>query len=157
MNDTQLRDDVLAALAFEPSVDATGIDVTAKEGAITLSGHVPSHAEKLAADACARRVPGVSAVAQELKVRSPARDELSDDEIADRASTILQWSALLPASVVRSDVQNGLVTLSGRVNWQYEREIAENAVKALNGVVGVVNKVEIEPRLQPQDIKRSHP
>ena len=154
MDDKNLRDDVFAALVSDPLVPAAAIDLTVQNGQVTLTGRVSSYAEKQAAEAAARRVHGVTSVVQHIVALYPPGKHASDDEIAERVGNLLQWSALLPASVIHSEVQNGQVTLSGRVNWQYEREIAENAVKVLGGVTGIINNVQITSGILSENVKR---
>src|SRR5690349_9726372 len=99
--DLLLRQDVLAELEFEPSVDAAHIGVAVEKGVITLTGHVGSYAEKQSALAATRRVRGVRAIADEIAVRYPAAKKFSDDEIAKRASNILEWDTVVPKGVVQ--------------------------------------------------------
>lgn len=154
MSDLTLRQTVLDELEFEPSVDAAHIGVAVKDGVVTLSGHVGSYAEKLAAEQATRRVKGVQAIAQEIEVRYPEDQKTADDEIAARALNILRWSAVVPAGSVLVKVQDGWVTLSGQVSWQYQRNAAESQIRRLSGVKGVVNSVTIKSRVQPIDVKR---
>lgn len=154
MSDLTLRQTVLDELEFEPSVDAAHIGVAVKDGVVTLSGHVGSYAEKLAAEQATRHVKGVQAIAQEIEVRYPEDQKTADDEIAARALNILRWSAVVPAGSVLVKVQDGWVTLSGQVSWQYQRNAAESQIRRLSGVKGVVNSVTIKSRVQPIDVKR---
>lgn len=154
MSDLTLRQTVLDELEFEPSVDAAHIGVAVKDGVVTLSGHVGSYAEKLAAEQATRRVKEVQAIAQEIEVRYPEDQKTADDEIAARALNILRWSAVVPAGSVLVKVQDGWVTLSGQVSWQYQRNAAESQIRRLSGVKGVVNSVTIKSRVQPIDVKR---
>jgi len=153
MTDGELRQDVIHALEFEPSVDAAHIGVTAEKGVVTLSGHVASYAEKLAAEDVARRVKGVRAIAQEIEVRYPDHKRTGDDEIAERAVKILAWSCEVPADAVSVTVQKGWVTLAGKVGWQYQKKAAEDAVHKLSGVIGVINRIAIEPAVTAPDVK----
>lgn len=152
--DLQLRQDVLDELDFEPSVNAAHIGVTAKNGVVTLSGHVGSYAEKIAAEQAARRVVGVHGIAQEIEVRYPGDKKTADDEIADRALSVLKWNAVVPYNVVQVKVQDGWVTLLGEVGWQFQREAAESGIRRLSGVAGVRNDITLKPRVQPTDVKR---
>jgi hypothetical protein len=101
MNDKQLRQNVIDELEFEPSVDAANIGVAARDGVVTLSGHVSSYAEKIAAQRATQRVKGVRAIAQEIEVRYPGDKKTADDEIAKRALNILKWDAVVPADSVK--------------------------------------------------------
>lgn len=154
MSDLTLRQTVLDELEFEPSVDAAHIGVAVKDGVVTLSGHVSSYAEKVAAERAVRRVKGVQAIAQDIDVRYPEDQKTADDEIALRALNILRWSSVVPSGGVLVKVQDGWVTLSGQVNWQYQRSAAESQIRRLSGVKGVLNSIAIKPRVQPTDIRR---
>ncbi|MGZ5928717.1 MAG: BON domain-containing protein [Rhizomicrobium sp.] len=153
MSDKRLQQDVIDELDFEPSVNAAHIGVTASNGVVTLSGHVGSYAEKIAAERAAKRVKGVQAIAQEIEVRYPSDKKTADDEIASRIVSILQWSAVVPRDSVQVKVQDGWVTLTGQVNWQFERAAAEAEIRRLSGVAGVINSITIRPRVEATDVK----
>ena len=121
MDAKQLRQNVLDELEFEPSVDAANIGVIANDGVVTLTGHVSSYAEKLAAERAVRHVKGVRAIAQEIEVRYPSDKKTADDEIAKRALSVLKWYATIPQNAVKVTVQRGWITLAGEVDWQYQR------------------------------------
>lgn len=152
--DSQLQQDVLDELDFEPSVNAAHIGVTAKNGVITLTGHVGSYAEKIAAEDAARRVSGVHAIAEEIEVRFPSDKKTSDDEIAARALSVLKWNAVVPYEAVQVKVQDGWVTLLGTVDWQFQRVAAESGIRRLSGVAGVLNQIQIKQRVNAGDVKR---
>jgi osmotically-inducible protein OsmY len=155
MNDLLLKDDVLDELQYDPSLDASNIAVRAKEGVVTLSGHVASYAEKLAAERAAWRVSGVKAIALEIEVHLPGDKKIGDDEIARRALDILRWNTLVPADKLHVKVADGWLTLSGQVAWNYQREAAEAAVRKLSGVSGVFNQIQVEPQVQAGDVRRN--
>lgn len=152
--DTLLQQDVMDELDFEPSVNAAHIGVTAKNGVITLTGHVGSYAEKIAAEDAARRVSGVHAIAQEIEVRYPSDKKTSDDEIAARALSVLKWNAVVPYDAVQVKVQDGWVTLLGAVDWQFQRVAAESGIRRLSGVAGVLNEITLKPGVNSGDVKR---
>jgi osmotically-inducible protein OsmY len=154
MDDLSLRQRVMDELEFDPRIDAAHIGVSAQNGVVTLTGHVCSYAEKLALEAAVKRVKGVKAVAQETRVRYPFHRKTGDDEIAGRAVKILAWSLSLPEGAIQVKVERGWITLSGLVAWQFEKDAAEDAVKRLSGVHGVINLIEIRPRAQAGDIKK---
>lgn len=155
MDDISLREDILDELSFEPSLDAANIGVTVERGVVTLSGHVGSYAEKIAAEKAVQRVRGVRAVAEEIEVRYPNDKKLADDEIAQRALAIIGWDATVPDERIKVKVEKGWVTLSGEVQWQYQRSAAEQAVRKLSGVRGVTNLISVRAPLDVGDI-RSH-
>jgi osmotically-inducible protein OsmY len=153
MTDRQLRQNVIDELDFEPSLDSAEIGVTAEDGVVTLTGHVATYVEKLAAERAAWRVKGVKAIAQEIQVRLACDKKTHDDEIAQRALSVLAWSASVPADAVRVRVQDGCITLSGKVGWNYQRQLMESAVRRLTGVRAVVNDIALEPTATHADIK----
>jgi osmotically-inducible protein OsmY len=154
MSDKDLRQYIIDELDFEPSVDAAHIGVAAEDGVVTLTGHVKSYSEKLAAVTAVRRVRGVRAIAEEMVVRYPSEKKTADDEIGKRAIDIIRWSAEVPQDAIQVVVRNGWVTLDGQVNWWYQKTAAEEAVRKLSGVVGVINNITILPHVQPFDVKR---
>jgi osmotically-inducible protein OsmY len=153
MTDLNLRQNIIDELEFEPRVSSAHIGVAVKDGVATLSGHVGSYAEKLAAEKAVKRVRGVKAIAEEIDVRFPEDKKTADDDIAMRALNLLRWSAVVPTDSVMVKVQDGWVSLSGQVNWQFQRSAAEVEIRRLSGVVGVVNSINIKPRVQPVDVK----
>ncbi len=154
MDDISLRQDVLDELEFEPSLDAAHIGVAVEKGVVTLTGHVTSYAQKIAAEKAVQRVQGVRGVAEELQVRYPNDKKVADDEVAQRALAIIAWDATVPDDQVRVKVEKGWVTLSGEVGWQYQRASAEQAVRKLSGVRGVTNLLTVRPQIEASDIRR---
>lgn len=153
MTDSQLQHAVIETLKFEPSVDAAHIGVTAADGIVTLTGYVESYAEKIAAEKAARHVRGVRAIAEEIQVRLPAMTKHADDEIARRALDILRWNVAVPAERIQVKVEHGIVTLTGEVDWQYQKTRAEAEVRFLGGVVGVINRIGLKPSAKPQEVR----
>lgn len=141
----ELRRDVEAELAAEPSLDATAIGVAAENGIVTLSGHVSSYSQKLAAERCALRVFGVSAVANELDIKLPGSSRITDEDIARTAITALEWNSLVPRDRIKVEVGSGWLTLVGNVDWHYEKVAAYEAVCHLRGVTGITDKIVIKP------------
>jgi osmotically-inducible protein OsmY len=154
MNDKQLRQDIVDELEFEPSIDAANIGVAAENGVVTLTGHVPSYLQKTIAERATWRVKGVKALAQDIEVRFPSDKKDADDEIASRALNILAWDSAIPHDSIRVKVQNGWVTLSGEVQWQYQRVAAEKDIRKLSGVVAVSNNIDIKTRVQEPDVRQ---
>src|SRR6185312_5124741 len=152
MNDKELRQLVVDELEYEPSIDAADIGVAAENGVVTLSGHVADYVQKMAAEHAAWRVKGVKGIAQKIEVRFPGDKKWNDDEIAQRAVDILAWNAIVPKDSVRVRVSDGWVTLSGNVNWNYQRQAAENEVLKLGGVKGVTNSVSLAPVAHAGDV-----
>jgi len=154
MGDKQLRQNVLDELEFEPSIDAAHIGVAVDDGVVTLSGHVSSYFEKLAAEQAVRKIKGVRAIAQEIEVRYPSDKKTADDEIAKRALSVIEWHAMIPQGAVKVTVQKGLVILAGEVNWQYQKKTAEDAVRKLSGITGVINNISLKPTASVSDVKK---
>jgi len=153
MGALELRQDVLDELEFEPSVDAAHVGVAVEAGVVTLSGHVGSCAEKLAAVTATRRVRGVKAIADEIEVRWPTDKKTADDEIAKRAVDILGWDTMVPSRSIQIMVRDGWVTLSGKADWHYQKKAAEEDIRKLSGVRGVLNNIEIRPHAKTKDVK----
>ncbi len=143
--DTELQRDVMTELKWEPTIRAAEIGVSVKDGVVTLTGNVDSYAKKWAAERAAKRVYGVKAVAEEIKVSLPDPWKRTDEDIARSATNVLNWNVWVPSNRVKVMVQNGWITLTGDVDWSSEKEQAENAVRHLIGVVGVTNSITIKP------------
>jgi len=150
--DAELKKDVVDELNWDPAVVSTAIGVAVKDGVVTVSGHLDNYAQKFAVEHALRRVHGVKAIAMELDVKLSPQHKRSDTEIAAAAEQALNWSALLPADKIRLTVENGLVTLQGQLDWEYERQSVEKAMRPLLGVVGINNQITLKPRPVPADI-----
>lgn len=151
--DIQLRDDVLAELKWEPSVHSAQIGVEAREGAITLQGRVGSYGEKWDAERAVQRVAGVQSVAVELEVQLPGDTRRDDSDIAVSVNHALGWQIFVPKKQIKALVQDGFVTLTGTVTWEYQRNAAVAAVRYLMGVKGVSNQIHLEPVASLQLVK----
>jgi osmotically-inducible protein OsmY len=144
--DSKLQKAVLAELAWEPRIAAAHIGVTAEDGVVTLSGHVASFVERHAVEAAARRVNGVKAVVEAIEVRLAFDGGRGDDDIAAAAIERLAWDASIPRDAIKVSVEKGWVTLSGAVEWFFQKEAAELAVRPLRGVVGLTDQIALHPR-----------
>ena len=153
-SDAELRSDVQAELDWDPAIKSSGIGVAASDGVVTLTGHVASHAEKYAVERAAQRVSGVKALAVEITVKLPDSDQRTDTDIALAVERGLAWSALVSADKVKAMVENGWVTLTGEVEWEYQRKAAERAVRNLMGVTGVSNLIGFTPKVVPSDVEK---
>jgi osmotically-inducible protein OsmY len=154
MSELKLRDDILDELEYEPIVDAAHIGVAVDRDVVTLTGHVGSYAQKLAAISAVRRVKGVHGIADEIEVRYASDAKASDDEITSRALNVLSWDSVVPGNAIQVTARDGLVTLTGKVNWYYQKSSAERDVRGLSGVRSVVNNIEIEPHAKPDNVKK---
>ncbi|MGZ5949324.1 MAG: BON domain-containing protein [Isosphaeraceae bacterium] len=153
MTDSELKRDVLDELRWEPTVDEAHIGVSVKNGVVTLTGYVPSYAEKFGAERAAKRVHGVKAVANELDVKLPGSSRRTDEDIAAAVVRALEADLSVPADKIKVTVSNGWVKLEGEVEWQYQRTAADHAVRYLTGVMGVSNLITVKPRVSPSEIK----
>jgi osmotically-inducible protein OsmY len=153
MTDQTTKQTVLDELSWEPSINAAHIGVTARDGVVTMTGHVASYAEKYAAERAAERVSGVKAIAQELEVRYPSSAENGDDDVAKRALQALAWDVFIPRDKVKIKVTKGVITLTGDLDWQYQKESAESVVRRLGGVTGVFNEIKIKPSINAADVR----
>jgi osmotically-inducible protein OsmY len=151
--DSQVQQDVMAELRFEPAVDPSRIGVEVKDGVTTLTGHVGSFSEKCAAERAAQRVLGVRALAVEMDVALPGPSERDDADIARSAELALRWTHGLDKEPVKVMVENGWVTLSGQVEWDYLRRIATGAVRHLVGVRGVSDSITLRTHTMPVVVK----
>ena len=151
--DSDLKRAVLDELSWEPSVDAAHIGVTANAGVVTLTGHVENYTHKLGAEKAASRVRGVKAVAEEIEVKLPYDIKRGDEDIAAAAIDRLSWNSTIPDNAVQVKVEKGWVTLTGTVNWHFEKEAAEQEIRALSGVVGVSDQVMVRPTINASDVK----
>ena len=151
--DSQLQQDVMAELKWEPAVHAEQIGVEVKNGVVTLAGEVGSYTEKWNAERAAQRVNGVKALAVEMKVKLSEFGKRTDADIAESAKNILGWTSSLPADAVKVLVEGGWLTLSGDVEWQYQRQDAADSVRYLSGVTGVSNQIAIKPSLSATVVK----
>ncbi len=152
-SDLKLKKHVEDELSWEPSVDAAAIGVGVKDAIVTLSGHVSSFAEKHAAEAAVMRIHGVRALANELEVRLSGDSHREDDDIARTAAFALNWNSSVPKDRVKISVSNGIVSLEGTVDWNFQRVAAEKTVSHLMGVKGVNNLLTVKAVPMRTDVK----
>ena len=146
--DDSIRSGVLFELKWDPKISSSSdIAVAVKEGVVTLSGFVHSYWDKDAAEKAAKRVYGVRGVANDIEVRLGSTR--TDPEIAREAVHELESHISIPSDKIKVTVKNGWVTLEGSVDWQYQKELAESAVKKLKGVIGIINNIEVRPKATP--------
>jgi osmotically-inducible protein OsmY len=152
-DDQALKQAVLDELIWEPSVNAAHIGVTAKDGVITLMGHVGNFFEKSAAERAARRVNDVKAVAEQIEVRLPFNVSHGDEDIASAALNRLKWDSTIPSGAIKPKVEKGWVTLTGEVDWHFQQEAAVSDIRGLRGVVGVSDEITIKPKPNTSTIR----
>ena len=146
-HDDQLQKAVLAELSWEPSITAAHIGVTADHGTVTLTGHVNSYGQKHAAEMATGRVKGVKAIAEEIEVRLPFEIKRDDADIATAAANRLAWDTGTPRDAIKIKVEAGWVTLTGQVDWHFQKEAAQREIRNLMGVIGVTNQVTVKPHV----------
>lgn len=151
--DRELQESVLKALEFEPAIDAAGIGVTAHHGVVTLAGSTTTFFEKRLAEITTSHVYGVRAIANNIEVLPTLHTRRSDSAIAEAAANALSWDAAVPANAVQVTLRDGWVTLAGQVDWRYQRDAAEAAVRRLYGVKGITNSILVKPRVRAADVK----
>lgn len=152
--DTEIRRDVEVELKWDPSIDDRRIGVIVSNGVVTLTGEVPHYSSKWAAEDGAKRVGGVRAIANELQVRIPSTGMRSDMDIAEAAANALRWHVATVSAQIKPVVKDGWITLSGQVQWGFQKSAAENAVRSLMGVKGVSNEVHVTSSVKAADVKQ---
>ncbi|HEV2639061.1 MAG TPA: BON domain-containing protein [Actinocrinis sp.] len=153
-SDAELKSAVTDELAWTAGVDNAHIGVAVMDGGVTLSGEVDSYPEKLIAEHAAMRVRGITAVAQEITVRNQWM-EMNDTDIAREAREALERAVDVPVGTVNATVHDHILTLTGQVPWQFQREAAGRAVHSLRGVRDIANAVAIRPTVSTADIKNA--
>ena len=152
--DSELQRDVLDELEWDPSVDHTDIGVSVVDGVVALNGYVKSYAEKIAAERAAKRVAGVKAIAEELKVRFASDAKTADHEIAKRILDLFKYNILIPEEHIVVKVEKGWVSLTGEVEWNFQSAEAAKAAGKVSGVVGVSNNLTIRNHASAVDIRK---
>ncbi|MGD0492791.1 MAG: BON domain-containing protein [Steroidobacteraceae bacterium] len=153
--DTDIRRDVESELKWDPSVDDQRIGVAVSNGVVTLTGDVPHYFARWAAEQTAKRVKGVRAIANDIEIKIPASGTRSDTEVAEAVANALRWNVSLSGTEIKPPVvKDGWVSLSGQVDWGYQRIAAESAVRNLMGVKGVSNDISVKPSVKASDVKQ---
>lgn len=152
-NDLQIQKDVMEELKWQPLLTSSQIGVAVKNGIVTLSGIVDSYPKKLAAERAAKTVSGVKAVAEDIQVGISPQYRKTDAEIAEAILTALQWNPSIQEEKIKLKVEDGFVTLEGEVEWEFERDNVQNAVKDVAGVRLVTNLITLKPRVKPDEIE----
>jgi osmotically-inducible protein OsmY len=153
-NDAQIKQDIFDALKWNPQVKQEHIGVTVHNGAVTLTGHVPTYWQKSAAKQAAKDVADVRAVVDNIEVRLASEMKATDEGLAERIANVLKWSVSLQGKNVKAEVRNGTVTLTGEVEWQAQRGNIERNIEHVSGVANVVNLIVVKPRLHAADVKK---
>jgi osmotically-inducible protein OsmY len=151
--DAEIKKDVEDELRWDPDIDATDVAVAVKNGVVTLTGYVRSYMQKLQAEKDAKRVAGVTAVANDIEVRLPFINQRPDPEVARDVVNAIQRELPYSSQFIKVVVKDGWITLEGDLEWNYQRERAESAARTVRGVVGLTNSIKLRPRAAAQDIK----
>ena len=153
-SDSEIERDVRDELKWDPDLDAENIAVSVKDGVVTLAGFVKSYSDRLEAEAAAKRVAGVLAVANDIEVRLPAIDQRPDPDIARDAVSALKAELPISYDRIKVIVKDGWVTLEGAVEWRYQKNTADSAVRKVKGVKGVTNVITVKPKVEPSELQR---
>jgi len=152
-NDHQLQKAVLDHLDCDPSINSSHIGVWARNGVVTLSGHVPSFGEKRAAEEAAGQVKGVKAIVDQIAIELPGICQSGDEQLAERAHARLTSNLSVPMERIHLNVEKGVVTLRGEVDWQYQRQAAEEDLSKLDCVREIINEIALKPPVQPSKVR----
>ena len=153
-SDSQIKLDVLAELKWDPEIDESKIGVTASKGAVTLTGHVPTFRQKIAAKTAAKRVLGVMAIVDEIDVQLENEHRLSDEGLAERIASVLRWNVSNKLSNIKAEVKKGVVVITGDVEWQYQRANNLKNIEHVSGVLNVVDMMTLKPRATANDAQK---
>lgn len=153
-NDSEIKEDVLDELMWQPNIDETQIGVIVEKGVVTLTGFVDTYVKKTAALDAVKNVKGVKAVANDIEVKYGSDYKKTDKEIAKAVVNALTWNSSVPDDKLTIEVRNGWVTLSGELEWYFQKEAARKAVEDLLGVEGVINNVTLKQAIVPSEIKQ---
>lgn len=151
--DRTVQERVLSALEFAPDVEAAQVGVSVHDGVVTLRGAVPTFNQKLSAERAAMRVYGVRAVANDLDVLPTHDGSRSDSAIAEAAANAIAWNSAIPSKAVQITVREGWITLTGTVEWRFQRDAAYDVLRRLYGVKGVTNAIAVAPKVEPADVQ----
>jgi osmotically-inducible protein OsmY len=152
--DFEIQKDVREELTWEPSINANDINVSVKNGVVTISGTVDSYFKKEKAEKAAKRVEGVTRVFENLDVKLPSETRKKDSEIERAVLNELKWNTSISGDKVKVKVKNGTVSLAGEVEWEFQRIAIRNTIKNLAGVKGIVNNIKIVPSITASEIKQ---
>ncbi len=152
--DAEIRRDVETELQWDPSIDDRRIGVAVSNGVVTLTGDVPHYSGRWAAENVVKRVNGVRAIANDIRIQIPAWGARSDTEIAEAAANALRWNVSLSGAEIKPVIKDGWVSLTGEVSWGYQKMAAEMAVRNLMGVKGVSNEITVKTTIKATDVKQ---
>ncbi|OQP63761.1 ornithine aminotransferase [Niastella vici] len=152
-SDIQIQQDVMDQLKWEPDLNAAEIGVGVRNGIVTLSGIVDTYSKKIAAEDAAKKIAGVRAVAEDIQVGMSPTYRKTDTEIADAVLFALRWNTSIPDQKIKVKVEDGVVSLEGEMEWDYQRNEAKQAVEKLAGVSRINNYISVRPSVKPVNVK----
>lgn len=152
--DSELRKDVLAELLWDPLIPQDRVGVSVNDGVVSLIGHLDTYAEKVAANRAVERINGVKAIVVEIDVIPNEQHQQSDAEITATVEHVLSWNTSIPQDRIKISVQKGWVTLSGELDWDFQRRAAERMIRPLQGVVGIVDNIRLKAMAMPMNLSR---
>lgn len=152
--DIQIQKDVMDELKWQPFLNSSEIGVAVKNGIVTLSGIVDSYSKKYSAERAAKKVTGVKAIAEDIQIGVSPAFRKTDAEIAGAVFDTLKWHSAVPEEKVKIKVEDGVVTLEGELEWEYQKVNARTAIQNLTGVRSVTNLITVKPKLQPFELEQ---
>ncbi|KXU31482.1 ornithine aminotransferase [Sphingobium sp. 22B] len=152
--DSDIKRDVEAELRWDPDIDATDISVAVKDGVVTLTGFVRSYSQKYEAERGVKKIAGVRGVANDIEVKLPSLNERADPDIARDAVAAIRRELPYSGEHIQAVVRNGWLSLEGEVEWKFQSERAEEAVRRIKGLKGVTNLITLKPRATPSEVKQ---
>jgi len=153
-SDAQIKSDVIAELKWDAEVDETKIGVAVSNGAVTLSGHIPTFRQKIEAATAAKRVAGVLAIVNNIDVMLDREFRTTDEGLAERIANVLKWNVSIPGKEIKATVKNGVVNLAGQVDWQYQRANILRNIEHVGGVVNVIDHITLKPAATATDVQK---
>lgn len=154
-SDTEIERDVRDELKWNPDLEADDVAVSVKDGVVALAGFTHSYPDRLETESAAKRVAGVRAIANDIEVRLPSIDQRPDPDIARDAVTALKSELPICHDKIKAIVRDGWITLEGSAERQDQRTLAENAVRKVKGVKGVLNVLMVEPNVERSELKQN--
>ena len=152
--DTEVKQRVLEELRWDAEIDESKIGIIVGNGAVTLTGHVPTFRQKIAAAEAAKSVTGVLAVVNNIEVRLEYMHRATDEGLAERIANVLKWNVSTQGKDLKADVKNGTVTLSGEIEWQYQRINILRNIEHVSGVINIIDKLVLKPHVSAHDIQQ---
>jgi len=152
-DDYQIKQDVLDELDWDPEIEASKVGVEVTDGAVTLVGAVETYRQKQAAREAAKRVAGVRALVDRLEIELPVQHRLSDEGLAERVAHVLNWNVSADAKNIKADVQNGVVTLTGELDYHFRRRNVLDQIEHVAGVVDVIDQMTVKPKVSASDVE----